>query len=90
MTPWFIATKPFTPDDGESWRKYIEWSGLTQLEEVVLLDGMLCPTLLKEIQDDYWPHIVNEDFMLHYFLDFDYLMTQVASTKRKNLLGRVK
>lgn len=34
---------------------------------------MLCPTVLKNIEDDYWPHIVNEDFMLSYFVDLNYL-----------------
>ena len=56
--------------DGESWDKYIAFSGLTRLTEVVSLDGLLCPSLLPEIKDDYWPHIVNEDFMLQYFVCF--------------------
>ncbi|HXN48441.1 MAG TPA: hypothetical protein VN893_17465 [Bryobacteraceae bacterium] len=86
MTPWFIATEPFTPADGEKWDKYIEWSGLKQLDEVVSLDGLLCPTLLREIKDEYWPHIVNEDFMLQFFVDFDFLMTQVAEIETKNVL----
>jgi hypothetical protein len=86
MTPWFIATKPFTPDDGASWDEYIKFSGLIQLQEVVSLDGMLCPTLLPDIRDDYWPHIVNEGFMLNYFLDFDFLMSQVAEFGKKNIL----
>ena len=86
MTPWFIATEPFTPDSGEPWNKYIQWSGLTQLQEVVSLDGMLCPTLLRNIEDDYWPHVVQEDFMLHFFLDFDFLMRQVAAIQKKNVL----
>jgi hypothetical protein len=86
MTPWFIATETFTPDDGDRWSKYIRWSGLTQLEEVVSLDGMLCPTILREIRDDYWPHIVNESFMLQYFLDFEFLVKQVAGIEKKNLL----
>jgi len=70
MTPWFIATKRFTPEDGEAWDNYIQWSGLPQLEELVSLDGMMCPTLLEEIRDDYWDHIGQESFMLYYFLDF--------------------
>jgi hypothetical protein len=85
MTPWFIATRPFTPDDGEAWNKYIKWSGLTQPEEVVSLDGKLCSTLLPDIRDGYWPHIVNEDFMLRYFLDFDSLMRQVEGIEKKNV-----
>ena len=85
MTPWFIATKPFTPDDG-AWNDYIRWSGLAQLEEVVSLDGILCPTLLGELRADYWPHIVQEDFMLDFFLDFDFLMKEVAAIGKKNVL----
>jgi hypothetical protein len=86
MIPWFTATEPFSPERGDSWVNYIEWSGLTQLKEVVSLDLTLCPPLLKKIQDDYWPHIVQEDFMLSYFLDFDFLAKQVAAIQRKNLL----
>jgi len=86
MTPWFIATQRFDPADGESWSKYIAWSGLSQLKEVVSLDGMLCPTLLPEIRDEYWPHIVNENFMLNFFIDHDYLVEQVRKTERKNVL----
>lgn len=86
MTPWFIATQPFTPDSGESWNKYVAWSGLSQLQEVASLDGILCPTVLPEIHADYWPHIVQEDFMLHFFLDFDFLMQQVAAIPNKNVL----
>src|SRR5450432_1128688 len=86
MTPWFIATQPLTPACGESWTRYVEWSGLTQLSELVTLDGMLCPPLLPEIKETYWPHIVNEDFMLHYFIDFDFLMKEVAMIEEKNVL----
>jgi hypothetical protein len=86
MTPWFIATKPFTPMDDQRWDKYVEWSGLKQLQELVSLDELLCPPLLREIKDEYWPYIVNEDFMLHFFTDFDFLMKRVAPIQRKNVL----
>jgi len=54
--------------------------------ELVSLDGMLCPPLLLDIKDEYWPHIVNEDFMLNYFLDFDFLVEEVAAIEKKNVL----
>lgn len=85
--PWFIATEPFTPENGTKWRDYIDSSGLEQLVELVSLDSMLCPTLLPEIKDEYWPHIINEDFMLHFFVDFDFLVKEVASIPRKNVLS---
>lgn len=85
MTPWFIATEPFTPDD-QSWNKYMRWSGLTQLKELVSLDPILCPSVLKELKPDYWAHIVNEDFMLDYFVDFEYLSHEVVHLPKKNML----
>ena len=86
MQPWYIATETFTPRQGDSWNKYIAWSGLTQLDEVVSLDPMLCPSVLPEIKADYWPHIVNEDFMLNFFVDLDYLLEQLSHIGDKNLL----
>jgi hypothetical protein len=86
MQPWYIATETFTAGRGESWAKYIAWSGLTQLDEVVSLDPMLCPTLLPDIQPEYWPHIVNEEFMLKFFVDLEFLLAQVPGLTERNLL----
>jgi hypothetical protein len=86
VTPWFIATEPFSPADGDSWSRYVAGCGLTHLEEVVSLDSMLCPTVLDETRADYWPHIVNEDFMLDFFTDYAFLLKQVEGIERKNLL----
>lgn len=86
MTPWFVATQPFGPEDGQRWTDYIAWSGLTQLKELVGLDLMLCRPVLDEIKDEYWPHIVNENFMLNFWVDFDFLMRQVAAIQKKNVL----
>jgi len=85
MMPWFIATKRFNPSDA-GWGKYIAWSSLKQLDEVVSLDGSLCPTVLPDIKPEYWDHIVNEDFMLHFFVDLDYLRKETADIHRKNML----
>ena len=40
----YSAVKRFDPGCGVAWRKFIDWSGLTQLREVVSLDGILRPT----------------------------------------------
>lgn len=86
MEPWYIATETFTSRSGEAWEKYVAWSGLVQLDEVVSLDSMLCPTLLPEVRAEYWPHIVNEDYMLRFFTDLEFLMAQVSGTTNRNLL----
>lgn len=86
MVPWFIVTERFTSRDGEAWDKYVAWSGLGHLDEVVSLDPMLCPTLLPDIKNDYWPHIVNEDFMLTFFVDLQFLLKLVPDFGGSNLL----
>lgn len=86
MEPWYIATKRFGPWDGAAWRKYVEWSGLGALREVVSLDVTLCPSVLPDIQDGYWPYIVNEDYMLHFFTDLDFLLGQIETVPDRNLL----
>jgi len=86
VQPWYIATATFTPREAEAWAAYIAWSGLTQLDEVVSLDPMLCPTLLPEIRSNYWPHIVNEDFMVGFFTDLEFLLEETSATPERNLL----
>jgi hypothetical protein len=86
MQPWYIATKTFTPRGWEAWQKYVAWSGLAQLDEVVSLDPMLCPTVLPEVKNEYWPHIVNENFMLNFFVDLEFLLDQVLGIQERNLL----
>ena len=85
MTPWFIATKRFDSNN-QGWASYIEFSGLGQLTEVVSLDGLICPSLPKEFKEEYWPYVVQEDFLLHYFLDFDFLTAQIAGLEGMNVL----
>ena len=81
MQPWFIATEGFTCRGGEAWEKYVAWSGLRHLDEVVSLDPILCPTLLPDIKDEYWPYIVNEDFTLNFFVDVEFLLKQMTRSK---------
>lgn len=69
MIPWFLATRRFTLENGEAWSKYIHFSGLTQLQEVVALESLLCPKLLTETKAEYWPYVVNEDFLTDFFTD---------------------
>lgn len=51
---------------------------------------MLCPTVLPEVKDEYWPHIVNEDFLLNYFVDLAFLLRQIAAVPEKNILCVVR
>lgn len=86
MGPLYIVTERFDPSHGEAWTNYIAWSQLGQLTDLVTLDSHLCPAVVGEIREEDWSHIVNEDFMLHYFTDLDYLLARSGGAVGRNLL----
>ncbi|WP_217569004.1 hypothetical protein [Mesorhizobium sp. GbtcB19] len=90
MQRLYIATEKFDPSHGSGWEEYVEWSGLAQLTEVVTIDGILCPTALGDIKDSYWPHIVNEDYMLDFFVDLDFLLSELGDAHDLNVLGVIR
>lgn len=68
MRQGFRVSERFGPQAGASWSKYIAWSGLSHLREVVGLDCILCPSPLKTLLDEDWKHLV---FPEHIFGCFD-------------------
>jgi hypothetical protein len=83
----YSAVKRFDPGCGEAWPKFIEWSGLTQLREVVSLDLILCPTVFGELTDEDWLHNVQEDFKITLFHDLDHVLRRVAGDDRVSVLA---
>lgn len=71
MNIGFVALETFIPTN-----KYLEWSKLFQVEEVVSLDSSLCPRIIKDLDEDdrgyqqehwgtYCDIINNLDWLLH-------------------------
>jgi hypothetical protein len=83
----YSAVKRFDPSCGDKWTKFIAWSGLTQLREVVSLDGILGPTVFRELIDEDWQHNVQEDFKITFFYDLDHVLGKVARDERVNVLA---
>ena len=64
---WYTARATFDPEHGAefSWDKYIKWSNLTHLTELVSLDGILNGLVFEP---DYnskedWKYIVTEELI---------------------------
>ncbi|MBY0563619.1 MAG: hypothetical protein K2P58_05460 [Hyphomonadaceae bacterium] len=88
MTPWFTARERFDPTDGDTWNKYVAWSGLKQLDELISLDFSLCPLVLKDVKDEYWDYVA--DFrMFGFFTDLDFLKTQAVNASNYRLICAV-
>lgn len=83
----YSAVRRFDPGCGEAWPKFVAWSGLTQLQEVVSLDLILCPTVFGELTAEDWRHNVQEDFKITLFHDLDHVLRRVAGDDRVNVLA---
>ncbi len=83
----YTAVRRFDPACGDRWRAFIDWSGLTQLREVVSLDTVLCPTVFEELTAEDWRYNVQEDFKLTLFHDLDHVLRRVAGDDRVNVLA---
>lgn len=73
----FAACQKFNSSCGESWTRYIEWSGYDQIQEIVSADSILCPSLIDELIDDDWNFNIHADNRVYLFRDFEYLMRRV-------------
>jgi hypothetical protein len=83
----YSAVKRFDPACGEAWRKFIAWSSLERLREVVSLDLILCPTIFGELTAEDWRHNVQEDFKITLFHDLDHVLCRVAGDDLVNVLA---
>lgn len=83
----YSAVERCDPVSGNAWLGFIKWSGLSQLREVVSLDGILCPTLIEELTDEDWRHNIQQDSMTHLFHDLEYLLGRVSGADRASILA---
>ena len=75
----FKIIESFSPSNGDKWTSYCNWRGM-RFERFDSIDGILRPSLFDPTEVEDWAHIVNEDFMLHFFTDFNY-----AAKKRRQI-----
>jgi hypothetical protein len=76
-------------NNGMSWDKYIEWSKLTHLTELVSLDVTLNEILVETDNDnaDDWKYIVIVDqYQTGFFTTLDYVLQKTKSKDLFNLL----
>lgn len=87
MQTLFLAKRPFDLSAGEAWNRYVSWSGVSQLTEVVSLDNMLCPTVPEELTSADWNYNVHADYLTFFFRSLDYLRHRVGGEGRLNILA---
>lgn len=78
----------------KSWEKYISWSGLDHMQELISLDRYL-NELLEELndwhKDEYWTYSVDDNlYKTGFFTSLEYVLRMTKSKDRFNLLAVVK
>ncbi|WPD20999.1 MAG: hypothetical protein SD837_12395 [Candidatus Electrothrix scaldis] len=82
----YTIVQPFGSDDGERWTGYCQWRGL-EFKRFDSIDGILRPSLLRGPEDADWPHIVNQDFMLHFIKDLEYACHKLEQIGKGEIVG---
>jgi hypothetical protein len=90
MTIAYTAIEIFDPSTSEAWAKYIEWSGLDHLKEVISLDSMLCPSLIEGLTAEDWDHKVYEDIFHDLFRDLSYLLRRIRPRGRYQIVATIR
>jgi hypothetical protein len=96
MIRFYIATERFGPGADSwmkkadyGWARYFEWAKIPQLVEVVSLDGVLCPPLIREFNDEDWNHTVQVGERIE-FGELNYLLKRVQGRHPRNVLTAIR
>ncbi len=68
---YYKIVEKFGPEDGDNWKKYIDWRGLS-LIKFDSVDGILRPDLFEPDSKDDWQNSVNEDYKLSLITNLEY------------------
>lgn len=73
-----------------TWQKYIAWSRLSQLTELISVDGMLNRELVLPNwnSEEDWTYIVTDgDYVTGFYNSLDYVLSKIQPNERFNLLA---
>ena len=92
---WYTARKTYDAEYGVefSWDKYIKWSKLTHLIELVSLDGMLNGLAFEpnfDSKEDWKYFVIEEQMITQFFNSIDYVLEKTKDIKYYNLLAVIK
>ena len=86
---WYRAVERFDTDH-PGWEKYLEFSKLNQVTELITLDALLCATLTSNLLQTDWDFVIQEDYLTSCFTDLDYLVARTIAFEKKHLLAVIR
>lgn len=90
MSIGYGAVERFGPDSGDTWLNYVACFGVPHLKEVISLDGLLCPNLVKDLTDDDWQQNLVDDGLIFYFHHLDYFLSRFNVPANYQIVAIVK
>ncbi|MCI5161933.1 MAG: hypothetical protein D3917_07895 [Candidatus Electrothrix sp. AX5] len=82
----YTIVQSFSPDDGEKWTDYCQWRGI-EFERFDSIDGIMRPNLMGSPDQEDWPYIVHEDYMLHFMTDLRHGYRKLDQKEKGVLIG---
>ncbi len=92
---WYTARNTYNPDFTAdfSWQNYIEWTKLTQLKELVSLDGMLNELAFEPDfgSEEDWEFIITDgDYITNLYSSSEYVLNKTKDKPYFNYLSVIK
>jgi hypothetical protein len=81
MSLGYRIVERFDPTWQAAWTKYVEWSKLAHLTEVVGLDCCLCPAVVKANSAEDWEHVLYPEHLCEVFDDWQYAISRLPSDR---------
>ena len=86
----YTVLDTFSCDDGDKWDKYIEWSKISHVSEIISLDTMLCPSIIEDYTENDWKYQSEETDIHGLFTSFDYVIQCAKDAKHFQILAVLK
>lgn len=87
MSNWIYTVRErFTSAHGDRWTRYLEWSGVSHVVELVTLDTILCCDRIGDLISEDWAYNVQADFRLTWFTNLDYLRQRSSLQRGRDQL----
>ena len=84
---YYAAIERFDPGNGERWVGFSRWLGRTDLKRIVTLDSAVCPPVVHPQSADDWRFVVQEEFMLNFFTDLNFVRQRTAGHRPSEVIA---
>lgn len=87
MSIGYIALERFDKTFGDAWDNYIQWSKLYYVAEIVSLDCSLCPSIIKQLDEEEKKYLIDEWGYYNIFKDLYWLLSRISDIPNTQILA---